>query len=621
MRRERRTKFWGAGCTTVVPLLLLCSFKTISAQTGQLKVCKASGTGVAAGLNFSFTVAGASLEVKSGSCAMAAGSFSIGISVTVSETPSAGTTLSAIGVVPPSQLLSVNLPGRSVSVSIGTGVTEVDFTNTVGGLGLLKVCKIAGTGVAIGSNSSFVMGGASFTVPAGYCVNKGTFPVGTVVTITEVISPQAVLSAISVVPTSQQGTVDLANQVVTATIGVGVTEVRFTNVGASLSSCVGSGAMGVLVKKPNVTAYIPKGTWVFGGQLGVQAVPIEPVPVATPKSIAPVPANKVNSCASNSVSGQTVCVGSGTDVYLITGSALTQTLSSGATGFAHFSGGSCQTCGVAIDAVHNEAVIEVGLSTSPSGSGIQVLDLANNQFFSPFPLNHLVSEDIQIDPFRNLYLSPSETNAYDVITRSAPNVLAEYSNPVPVLSPGEMDAAAEDCTTGIALSSVEQSGDLFISDLTQINYGGATWSAPGQLVHFPEFTSFGHGTNGIAVAPGSHLAFVTGEFQDINIGVVQLPLSSGVGTPNFGDYASAVMPRTPDGTFFGAGYDPHTMTAYVSPNDGRAYGLFANIAPSDWVAVVDLEKLLNAPRTLSTHFVDPSYDLVANGVVRFVRTF
>jgi hypothetical protein len=82
------------------------------------------------------------------------------------------------------------------------------------------------------------------------------------------------------------------------------------------------------------------------------------------------------------------------------------------------------------------------------------------------------------------------------------------------------------------------------------------------------------------------------------------------------------MPTTPDGRAFSAGYDPHTITAYTSPNDGRAYGLI-----SDWVTgvptyvgVIDLQKLLSAPRTAGTHNVDPTYDLLAHGVIRYVAT-
>jgi hypothetical protein len=199
-------------------------------QTGQLEVCKIAGTGVAPGEIFTFTVAGVSLRVRAGSCVMAAATFPVGESVTVTETPSNGATVSAITVIPAAREDTVNLSSGTVTVTIGKGVTKVDFTNTSGGLGLLKVCKIAGKGVASGTNFTFVMAGASFTVPAGYCVQQGLLLVGTVVKITELLSSGTVVSAISVLPANRQGTVDLTSQTVTATIGVGVTEVYFTNV-------------------------------------------------------------------------------------------------------------------------------------------------------------------------------------------------------------------------------------------------------------------------------------------------------------------------------------------------------------------------------------------------------
>ena len=197
---------------------------------GTLQICKLSGAGVAPGMSFSFNVGGTPVTVAAGSC-VAAATFPVGASIVVAETPSAGTIVSAISVLPPDRQGAVNLSAGTVAVTIGTGTTEVDFTNTAGGLGLLKVCKIAGAGIAPGARFSFAMGAASFVVPAGYCVQNGLLAVGTVVTITEAFSPTAVISAISVLPADRQGTVDLTAQTVTATVGVGVTEVYFTNVG------------------------------------------------------------------------------------------------------------------------------------------------------------------------------------------------------------------------------------------------------------------------------------------------------------------------------------------------------------------------------------------------------
>jgi len=196
---------------------------------GTLEICKIGGAGIAPGASFSFNVGGIPITVPAGSCT-SAGTFPAGASIIVAEAPSPGTKTSAISVLPPDRQSAVNLSAGTVNVTIGSGLTEVDFTNTAGGLGLLKVCKIAGSGITPGTRFSFAIGAAGFVVPAGYCVHNALLPIGSVVTITEMYSPAAIASAISVLPAAQQGAVDLAAQTVTATIGAGVTEVYFTNV-------------------------------------------------------------------------------------------------------------------------------------------------------------------------------------------------------------------------------------------------------------------------------------------------------------------------------------------------------------------------------------------------------
>jgi hypothetical protein len=384
----------------------------------------------------------------------------------------------------------------------------------------------------------------------------------------------------------------------------------------TLSSCLPSSSLGVLLPASgtgNVTAYVPNGAWDSSGT-GIQVVPLEGS--GTVGSVSTV--NAVNSCASNSATGQSVCTANNTDVYLLTGSTLNKTLTSGATTFAGFSGGSCENCGVSINALTNQAVLTIGISGSPTASGLQILNLSSNTFGTPFSASNIVSENVQWDPVRNLILSPGENGIYDLFDTST-STLKEYGMSVG----GVLDSAAEDCTTGIALSTSEFTGNLFISDLTQAKLTSGspgTWTAPGQTVNFPEFDNFSAGTSGMAVAPGSHNAIVAGEFGGNQFGVVVLPSTSGSGTPSFGDYAAATVPNTPDGFTWSQGLDPHTITAYVSPNNARPYGVMANSPPPTWLVVVDLQALLSAPRISGTHTVDPTYDLVANGVVRFVAT-
>lgn len=382
-----------------------------------------------------------------------------------------------------------------------------------------------------------------------------------------------------------------------------------------IGTCLPTSSLSILAQGSTVSSYVPKGSW-SAGVSGVQVVPLEPIgpptPIATP--------SVVNSCSSNSVTGQTVCTANNTDVYLITGTTLNTTLTSGSDSFTSFSGGFCQNCGVAINSSTNTAVVTIGLSTAPSASGLQFLDLSTNTFAAPIPAANQVSEDVLWDQTRNLILSPNEGGNYDLF-QTLTTGTTEFANPVGF---GDGDSAAEDCSTGIALSTLEFTDQLYIADLTQAVFSAgppATWTAPQQVQTFPEFGGFGAGTSGIAVAPGSHLGIVAGEFGGNQFGALQLPSTSGSGTPGVVDYAAAVLPNTPDGNAWNQGLDPHTITAYVSPNNSKAYGVMANVSSSgspSFLAIVDLQALLSAPRVSGTHTVDPTFDLILNGVVTYV---
>jgi hypothetical protein len=392
------------------------------------------------------------------------------------------------------------------------------------------------------------------------------------------------------------------------------------------TACLPSSSLGVLVQGSNVTAYIPNGSW-GGSTTGVGLVQIEGTGTA-PTLIAT--ANVVNSCSSNSITGQTVCVANNTDVYLISGSTLTSTLTSGGSGSASFSGGSCTNCGVVFNASTNQAAIAVGTA---SGPGYQFLDLSGSPTFE-LPLSSPageVSEDIAIDPIRHFLLSPSEDNNYEVVNITSTTSPGFFENDQSGVVSGEFDSAAEDCSTGIALATEEFSANVFIADLTQATFTAGspgTWTAPSQSVNFPEYGGLSAGTCGISVAGSSHIAVVTGEFGGNAFGVLQLPATSGSGTPSFPDYVACSIPNTPDSNTWEQGDDPHTVTAYVSPNSGDAIALLVNLGASDvptFVAVIDLTKMLNqsiVPRITNgfptAHTCDPSTDLETAGVLSFV---
>jgi hypothetical protein len=380
------------------------------------------------------------------------------------------------------------------------------------------------------------------------------------------------------------------------------------------NACLPSSSLGVLIQGTNATVYAPQGNW-EGGTAAVKVVPIETITgVGTGGAPSTVVTGSVpNSCSCNSTTGTTVCTGNNTDVFLINGTTLSSTVTSGATGTQDFSGGSCTNCGVVVDSTTNKALITIGLATGGPG-GYQFLDLAGNTFETPIAAGAATSEDISIDPIRHLVLSPNEDNIFQILNISSST--AKLFNQNDFATSGEPDSAAEDCTTGIALSSLEGTSNLYIADLTQAVFTPGTpgtWTdTAAQTQVFPEF-AFSAGTNGIAIAPGSQLGIVTGEFGGNLEGVIQLPATSGSGTPAVVDWAAFTVPNLVTGAPWSEGFDPHTVTAYVSPNSNKAFGVLEN-GDFSVLAVVDLQGLLSAPRTGAHVATDP----LPAGVVTFI---
>jgi hypothetical protein len=347
----------------------------------------------------------------------------------------------------------------------------------------------------------------------------------------------------------------------------------------------------------NVTAYVPQGYW-SGGTTGVFVKNIEGALGAGTN----IPtANTPNSCSSNPATGQTVCVANNTDVYLITGTTLNKTLTSSSNTTAGFSGGECYNCGVALNANNNTAAINMGFVGGSSGSGIQILNLNNNTFNPPLALNDEVSENISVDPTRSLILSADEDSNF-VLAQIQSNgiTLKEYDSSF--TTGVENDSSAEDCSTGIALSPGEFSNMVTLVNLNlpAVSFGTSTYTAP--WVNFNVVTdySFSAGLCGSAVAQGSgHLAVVTGEFGGNTFAVLKLPATASTATPSVLDYAVAAIPYSSACGNFTAGYDPHTVTAYTSPNDGNSYAVFAGYSGGVPVCVakVNMTTVINPTAT------------------------
>jgi hypothetical protein len=392
-------------------------------------------------------------------------------------------------------------------------------------------------------------------------------------------------------------------------------------------SCQPSSSLSVLVSGSNVVAYVPKGNWQLG-DTGVAAANVEGSSITD--TLIPT-TSVVNSCASNPITGQTVCTANNNDVYIIKGTTLdpavaTNPLTSAGTGQVFFSGGSCTNCGVAMDATHNKAVISLSVNLAGQG-GFQFLNLgASPAFEAPFAaqspgFNGLnISEDPLIDPIRNLLLSAAENNNYEIINVATSTSPQFFEHPVSVL--GELDSSGEDCSTGIVLAPAEFSfpSNIFLADIsdpafaTFIAGSPGTWTAPSQVQVLSE-SFLSAGSSGLAVAQGTHTGIVTGEFGGDAITGILLPAVSGGGvTPAINDWLTCNI-----GNGFSNGLDPHTVTAYQSPATGHAIAVLANFGATR-LAVVDLTNMLDStivPRTLAGHGC--SLGLLPPSVVRFIN--
>jgi hypothetical protein len=417
--------------------------------------------------------------------------------------------------------------------------------------------------------------------------------------------------------------------------------VQVTGSTSVLNACVAGSSMGVLLPANgatgNVTAYTPKGYW-SGATTGVFVKNIEGA-LGTGTSIATP--NVTNSCSSNPATGQTICVANNTDIYVINGSTLATTYTSGSNTTAGFSGGSCNNCGVALNANNNTAVINMGLVGGVDG-GVQILSLGavppSNPnpagfLYTPFPMAQDVTENLSVDPTRSLILTAGEGGNYTLLQIQANGSLKEFDSS---WNTGEEnDSNAEDCSTGIAIAPGEFTNNVAmvnVSGLTSTTLTTSPYTAPNAVVTLATSVySFAAGACGSAVAQGSgHLAIVTGEFGGNTAAVLQLPAPSAVTAttvPSIPDYAIFAIPaNSACGGTFSSGFDPHTITAYQSPNGTQhAYAVFAGYSGAGvpvCLAVADMTTIINptlTPRGVGgygAHEVNPT-SLPASAITYF----
>jgi hypothetical protein len=241
------------------------SFTNAALTPTLLKICKIATAGIASGTPFTFDIVlnshpaatvppvtvPAGPASQGGFCQFAqgpyaptnttpsVGRFNAGQTVTVTERAATGMTVTGISTLS-GGTLTTNLPNRSATLTLSTeSVNEIAFTNSLFTPAILKICKLAGPGVALGAAFTFdiAVNGlpnltiAPLTVPAGPANQGGfcgivqgpyasnAFNSGQTVTVTERASPGLRVTAIA----SATGpvTVNLPARSATLTLGSG----------------------------------------------------------------------------------------------------------------------------------------------------------------------------------------------------------------------------------------------------------------------------------------------------------------------------------------------------------------------------------------------------------------
>jgi hypothetical protein len=415
-------------------------------------------------------------------------------------------------------------------------------------------------------------------------------------------------------------------------------------------TCQASNALSVLVRGKNVTAYVAKGPW-FAPVPGVDAVKIEGK--QGPAAQIPIP-EAINSCASNSVTGETVCTANNSsNVYIISdkdNSYKSLTSSAITPGPTYppmfFEPGTCTNCGVTIDPVNNRAVIGVNLSANPPlQEGYQVLNLGRSPNFEkeiPLPQNQQISTGFLIDPTRNIILSPNQLGIYGIVklpdnkksnddgkgkndatAAATPLFLQNAFAGMPPFG-----SAGADCDRGLILGSMmlQDPSTVYVANLNKavINPDG-TWTfktpkngdppAPSQIQTLSE-SHLAMGASGLAMVTGKRIGILTGEFGAFSGGsgdwITAIAIAkhtdgdnddddNGKNAPGDDDDDNApgvrdwISCRVPGA--FQIGLAPHAVATYQSPDTGHAMAVVANwdfaAGRVNRVAVVDLTQMLH----------------------------
>jgi hypothetical protein len=222
-----------------------------SRPTGYVEICKQSNPSYPVSGIFDFTATApffnsGTIEVPVGACS---GAVQVPYgAVTITETPTIGDLVSSVTAYSynilgqyVNELINWTEPDLYATVGVAQGDESLEtlatFTNYAASPGQLKVCKIAGPGVPVGTLFTFTVTGLQpFQIEAGpadqggFCEVVGMFPVNTPVMVTEHLSPTSPYKVSTITVACNACTYTIQIPSVVTTIGAGITEVAFTNI-------------------------------------------------------------------------------------------------------------------------------------------------------------------------------------------------------------------------------------------------------------------------------------------------------------------------------------------------------------------------------------------------------
>ncbi len=275
---------------------------------------------------------------------------------------------------------------------------------------------------------------------------------------------------------------------------------------------------------------------------------------------------------------------------------------------AIISAGLCVVCAMLYDPVDDRMILA-------TANGYALFD-HNGSHKVTKTVAALPSENFGYDPQKNQIFSPRYQNgtaaSLDLVDVHVGKVYSLDATP-PLSEP---DHGAVDVGTGIAIAAEEAGALVYLVDLNAPTFDApapGAFQAPQSMVLISSSTP--GRLSAVAVDPGTHLAFLAADVG-VTMAVAQLPLKKG-DPLDLADWVVSTIPPAPGGAaWYGAG-DPHGLAVFTLPGSPKPYGLLMNDTRR-WLAVVDLQGLLGAPRSATDpHGLTAGYDPVASGVVTF----